>query len=144
MTTPLVVRNSAATARGPRRSLNDNPSASRRVEPGDRARFARQLEDVQTRRRTIERVDVAAVVDVDVVRLDRLLHSRLAVDLDARLGRVGRDLGDEARDFDFGTNGLRMSTTRTPALKYASTTSVLSNFGLYASLNECGPKRPPR
>src|SRR6185503_21375186 len=66
-------------------------------EAGDRARRAGQLEHVQSRRGAVERIDVAAVVEVHVVRLDRAVALTRTVDLDARLGRVLGDLGDEAR-----------------------------------------------
>src|SRR6478609_7695403 len=101
MTTPLLLFVNQPRRRADRVEARMIMQARRRAsEPRDRARLARELEDVQARRRAVERVDVAAVVEVHVVRLDRALAFALAVDRDARLGRVRRDLGDEVRDLD--------------------------------------------
>ena len=49
--------------------------------------------------RAIDGVDIAAIVDVHVVGLNRAIALPRAIDRDARLGRVRRHVGNEARDF---------------------------------------------
>src|SRR5262245_19990816 len=68
------------------------------LQAGDAAGFAGQFEDVHAGVGAIDHVDVAAVVGLQVVALDRDLAAVLAVDLDAALlGRLG-DRGDEIAD----------------------------------------------
>ena len=51
----------------------------------DRARLAGQLQDVQAGISAVDDVDVAALVGLDIVGLDRRLAALLAVDLTQRL-----------------------------------------------------------
>src|SRR5215472_12046067 len=67
-------------------------------ESRDPARLAGQLEDVQPRVRTVDDVDIAAIVDFDVVGLDSDLAAIRAVDLDAALVGRGGDGRDEVCD----------------------------------------------
>jgi hypothetical protein len=73
-----------------------SPKSAREVRgaPG----IAGELEDHEARVRTVDGIDVAAVIDLDVVGLDRDLAAVRAVDLDApRLG-LCVDRGNEVRD----------------------------------------------
>jgi len=54
-------------------------------ESGDLPGFSRQLKNVQPRIGPIDDVYVAAIVDLDIVGLDRNLAAILPVDLDAAL-----------------------------------------------------------
>src|SRR5262245_34578678 len=67
--------------------------------PRDRARLAAQFQDVHAGIGAVDHVDVAAVVGLDVVALDRDLAAVLALHLDAALfSRLG-DRRNEVADF---------------------------------------------
>src|SRR5947208_3223321 len=82
-------------------TIASNRSTPRKLlarEIRDRARLAGQRKDVEAGVRAIDRVDVAAIIDLDVVRLDRDLAAIGAVDFyAARIGLVRRRR-NEVRD----------------------------------------------
>src|SRR6266852_3843470 len=79
----------------------DLPSARAQLQllqSRDRARVAGDLEDMHPGIGAVDDVDVAAVVGLHVVALDRDLAAILAVDLDAALHRRLGDRRDEVAD----------------------------------------------
>src|SRR5690348_16413357 len=66
---------------------------------GDCTCRSRQFEDVQTGIGAVDDVDVAAVVGLDVVGLDRDLAALAALDRDAALVGRSRDRRNEVADF---------------------------------------------
>ena len=68
------------------------------VQPHDGARSAGQLNDVQSRVRAIHCINQAAIIDVDVIRLDRSLADPLALEARAKLDRIFGRLGYEIAD----------------------------------------------
>src|SRR6476620_636185 len=70
-----------------------------RRQPRDRTRRAGQLEDVHSGVGAVDDVDIAAVVGLDVVGLDRDLALLLVADADAALVGRFRDRRNEVRDF---------------------------------------------
>ena len=94
------LRNQMLGARTPEQSYEGIVLALRRdvrrrpgsvlLQPGDRARLAGHFQNVHAGIGAIDHIDVAAVVGLQIVALDRDLAAVLAVDLDAALlGRLG-------------------------------------------------------
>src|SRR6476620_6560174 len=102
MSSPSWCNRSSSRAR-PDRMWRRSPFAdgrpSLRRQSRDGARLPGQLEDVHSRAGAIDDVDVAAVVDLGIVGLDRNLSAVLTVHLDATLLRRVGDGRDEIRNF---------------------------------------------
>src|SRR6476620_9979384 len=102
MSSPSWCNRSSSRAR-PDRMWRRSPFAdgrpSLRRQSRDDARLPGQLEDVHSRAGEIDDVDVAAVVDLGIVGLDRDLAAVQTVHLDATLLRRFRNGRDEISDF---------------------------------------------
>src|SRR4051812_25568060 len=69
------------------------------LHPRGLARVAGELQDMQPGVGAVDDVDIAALVGLDIVGLDRGFAAILAVDRDAASVRRSRDRGDEIPDF---------------------------------------------
>jgi hypothetical protein len=77
---------------------------------------AGQLKDVHAAVCASENVDIAAIIDLDVVRLNRNLAALVDAFANAAAIRVFRRRRDIAADL-FDIEGIAISSARTPALK---------------------------
>src|SRR5688572_11482592 len=78
--------------------LNSNPAMRALLQARGAARVAGQFQNVNTCVGAVDDVDVAAIVGLQIVALNRDLAAVLAVDLDAALGRRLGDRRDEVAD----------------------------------------------
>src|SRR5579872_4562215 len=83
----------------PGSQLTLRPGMTKRLrQPRDLASFSRQFQNVQAGIGAVDDVDIAALVSLDIVGLDRDLAAILAVDLDAALVGRRRDRWNEVTD----------------------------------------------